>query len=241
MTAPSTPKPCAVIVAHGQPSAPAPAEAELAALAKRVGVLLPDWDVRSATLAAQGALAAAVEGQAAPFIYPMFMSDGWFIRSLLPSRLAEAGAAGARILTPFGLEASVSDLCRTILQDAANRAWFRAPMTEVLLAVHGSSKSRSSAEVAERVVAELTVTAGFGPIRAGFIEEDPRIETLARSMGEQALCLPFFAARGGHVAGDIPEALAAAGFKGRLLDPVGVHRNVPGLIAQALRTANAVA
>jgi sirohydrochlorin ferrochelatase len=58
---------------------------------------------------------------------------------------------------------------------------------------------------------------------------------VAKTFGPGALCLPFFAARGGHVIDDLPEALAEAGFSGRLLDPVGLDSRVPGLIAAALR------
>ncbi|TKA94316.1 cobalamin biosynthesis protein CbiX, partial [Cereibacter changlensis] len=41
----------ALIVAHGQPSDPAPAAAEIAALAAKVAVHLAGWQVGSATLA----------------------------------------------------------------------------------------------------------------------------------------------------------------------------------------------
>ena len=42
---------------------------------------------------------------------------------------------------------------------------------------------------------------------------------------------------GGHVEKDLPEALARAGFRGRILPPVGQDDRVPGLIAEALRQA----
>ena len=54
----------ALIVSHGQPSDPDPAEAALAALAAKVAALLPDWRVDSATLAKPDALAKAVAGRA---------------------------------------------------------------------------------------------------------------------------------------------------------------------------------
>ena len=41
----------ALIVAHGQPSDPAPAEMELAAIAAAVAAHLPNWNITSATLA----------------------------------------------------------------------------------------------------------------------------------------------------------------------------------------------
>ena len=71
----------------------------------------------------------------------------------------------------------------------------------------------------------------------GFIDQSPRIAEVAAGLAPGSVCLPFFAARGGHVLQDLPEALAAAGFAGRLLDPVGADRRVPGLIAAALIAA----
>ncbi len=50
----------------------------------------------------------------------------------------------------------------------------------------------------------------------------------------EALCLPFFAARGGHVVEDLPAALAEAAFRGTVLEPVGLDPRVPALIARAI-------
>lgn len=227
----------AVIVAHGQPSDPDPAAADLAALARQVAAHLPGWDLRSATLAQDGALDAAVAGLRAPLIYPFFMSDGWFTRTMIPARLTAAGADGARILPPFGLDRAVTALCARILRSAADRAGYDPAETEVLVAVHGSSKSTASQQVAEALVDDLTATLGMAAVTAAYIEQPPRIAEVARRMGARSLCLPFFAARLGHVEGDIPEALAEAGFQGVLLDPMGVHPDVPALIAAALTAA----
>lgn len=46
-----THRPTAIITAHGQPSDPAPQERALAELADAVASLMPEWDIRSATLA----------------------------------------------------------------------------------------------------------------------------------------------------------------------------------------------
>ncbi|MBE0554386.1 MAG: cobalamin biosynthesis protein CbiX, partial [Rhodobacteraceae bacterium] len=64
--------PPVVIVAHGQPSDPAPLAAEVAALAASVGALLPGRVVLSATLAEAGALAAVTAGTGpAGLVYPL--------------------------------------------------------------------------------------------------------------------------------------------------------------------------
>ena len=67
-----TQKPAALIVAHGQPSDPAPAAAEIAFLAAKVQSLMPDWHVRSATLAEPVAAKATAP---APYYLRMALTD----------------------------------------------------------------------------------------------------------------------------------------------------------------------
>ena len=55
-----TDTPVALLISHGQPSDPGPAEAALAGLARGVAGHLPGWRVRSATLADEDALRRAV-------------------------------------------------------------------------------------------------------------------------------------------------------------------------------------
>ena len=227
----------AVIVSHGQPSDPGPAEAESAALAARVAAELPGWSVRSATLAQEDALARALDGADQAWVYPLFMADGWFTQTHLPARLAAASGARITQLPPFGLDPAVQALTITLALEAAAAAGQAPQETEVLLAAHGSFRSRAPAAVARAMAQLLAERGGFRRAETGFIDQDPQIATVAKTFGPGALCLPFFAARGGHVIDDLPEALAEAGFTGRLLDPVGLDSRVPGLIAAAFRTA----
>lgn len=225
----------ALIVAHGQPGDPEPAEAEIAALARSVAAELPGWQVRGATLAAPGALDRALAAcRRAPLVYPLFMADGWFVTAQLPSRLA--GRAG-RVLPPLGQDAALPALAAEALTQAAqNRGW-RQGETCVVIAAHGSGRSRNAARATEAFTRALAGLTGFAEIRTGFVEEPPFLREAAAGAGAQALCLPFFATRRGHVLDDIPAALKAAGFAGACLDPVGLHPGVPALIARALRDA----
>ena len=221
----------ALIVSHGQPSDPDPAETELAELAGKVAALLPGWDLRSATLAKPGALAKAVQGGPG-LVYPMFMAGGWFTRVQLPKRMAEAGGAGWQHLPPFGLDVGVQALCVDIAHEAAAARGLAPAQVAVLLAAHGSSRSPAPSDVANAMAARLT-DAGFGRATAYFIDQEPRIAT-AQGFGAASLCLPFFAAKGGHVLEDLPKALTEAGFGGTVLEPLGLDTRVPGLIAEAI-------
>lgn len=227
----------AIIVAHGQPSEPEPPELEMAALAREVGTHLPGWRIGSATLAAPESLKIAVQSTEQPVIFPFFMADGWFIRTLLPRRLAEAGAPEARVLTPFGLLPGTADLAVAILADAlAARDW-QADETALVLAAHGSGRSPHPAAAARALQAAITARLTFADCRLGFIEEAPELVEVAENAGPRALCLPLFVARWGHVADDIPAALHAAGFQGATLPPLGTAPRVPRLIAKTIAAA----
>lgn len=224
----------ALIVAHGQPSDPAPAAAELRRLAAAVAGHLPGWHVGSATLAEPGALAEAIAA-AGPegLVYPLFMACGWFTRTHLPARLAAAGGAVWRVLRPFGCDEGVKALA--VAQ--ALEAVVEPRAARVLVAAHGSGRSAAPSAIAEDMAARL-VAAGFAGAAAAFIDQSPQIAA-ATGYGAGDLCLPFFAAEGGHVTDDLPRALAQARFAGRLLPAVGLDPRVPGLIAAALRATQA--
>jgi sirohydrochlorin ferrochelatase len=218
-----------LIVAHGQPSEPGPAEAALARLAVAVQERMPGWRVGSATLAAPGALAAEV-ARLGPGVrvFPMFMAGGWFTRVHLPGQMRAAGAEGWRMLEPFGcLEAVQALAVELALESGAGESG----VGEVILAAHGSFKSPVPAAIAGRV-AGLMAARGLRAV-CGFIDQEPRLAGLA-GFGPGAVCLPFFAAGGGHVGEDIPVALAEAGFQGRILPALGLDGRVPGIIAAAV-------
>ena len=80
---------------------------------------------------------------------------------------------------------------------------------------------------------------GIARVEAAFIDQSPQLNAV-EGFGAKALCLPFFAANGDHVTRDIPQALAIAGFAGRILPPLGLDRRVPALIAQAITAGRAV-
>lgn len=222
----------AIIVSHGQPSAPGPAEAALAELAARVAAVLPGWTIASATLATPGALDRAVKKTGADaLIYPLFMTDGWFTRTMLPQRL---GRADTHILPPLGTDPALPDVATEYLGAELARLGWLAKDTCLIVASHGSGKSRNSARDTERFALALATRMQLAEIRSGYIEEPPFLKDAAQAGGTQAMCLPFFAAEGGHVMQDIPDALDQAGFSGLRLHPIGTHPRIPAMIAAAL-------
>jgi len=222
----------AILTSHGQPSAPPPPEIHLAAVAAAVQDLLPDWEVRSATLSSKGFLEAAMQEDVV--IYPFFMARGWFTGKVLPQRLA---GWRYRMATPFGLDPALPQMTVAALKaEITARGWALAD-TELLLAAHGSARGPRAAEAAENFAASLRPALPGLRMSTGFVEQAPFIEAAARPLGPQSLCLPFFAQSGAHVRMDIPEALAAAGFGGATLPVLGALPGVARLIAEAIARA----
>lgn len=228
----------ALIVAHGSPADPGPQEAALMALAVRVALWLPGWRVRGATLAAPGALERALRGLDRPLVYPFFMAEGWFTRTTLPGRLEAAGAGDLVRLAAFGTDPRLPALMARQALDAARAAGMDPGRSTLLVAAHGSQVSRASSTITEAVAATLRRTTPFARVATGYVEEPPFLHEAASAPGP-ALCLPFFALRAGHVAGDVPEALARAGFAGPLLPAVGEAPEVARMVAATLAAAQA--
>lgn len=168
----------------------------------------------------------------APLIYPMFMTDGWFVQSALPRRL---GQGGHSILPPLGVDPRLPALVAQVLRGHMRDRQWDAAATTLLVAAHGSGRSEAPKRDTETFVQALMRQLPFANALTGYVEQDPRLADAARAATGQALCLPFFAALGGHVEDDIPAALNAAGFAGACLAPVGTFRGIPGLIADCAR------
>jgi sirohydrochlorin ferrochelatase len=226
---PATALPPVLIVAHGQPTAPAAAAAELARFAAQVAALCPDRQIASVTLAEEGGLAKAVAVLGAGGrLFPMFMAGGWFTRVHLPAKLREAGALGWQVLEPFGCDPALADLAVTLVRETGAH--------QVILAAHGSFKSSVPSDIAYALAEKISAETG-AEVRAGFIDQDPQLASLT---GFGQICLPFFAAAGGHVTQDIPAALAQAGFAGRILPPIGLDPRAVAVVAAALQAGRPV-
>ena len=221
-----------LIVAHGQPSAPEPPERALAELAAKINDHWPEGQVRAATMAAPGALEAALEALApgAP-IYPFFMASGWFVNTALAKRLE---GRDVPVLPPFGLDAELPSLAAKVLASAAQDQGWALADCHILLAAHGSARGPRAAQSAEDFAARLTPLLSGATVRCGFVEQAPFLPDLVPDLPEKTLCLPFFAMEGDHVRDDVTKGLRGAGFAGPILPALGQGQAVPALIARAV-------
>ncbi|WP_170479006.1 CbiX/SirB N-terminal domain-containing protein [Ruegeria arenilitoris] len=229
--------PHAVIVAHGQPSDPTPAEVSLAAFARSVGALTPDISVHSATLAAPNALENCLdELPDGATIYPLFMAKGWFVNNALPKRI---GSRNVSVLDPLGVDPELPALVWDALHKILELNKWSAIEVDLVIAAHGSGRSQNPAKVAQEFASRLKSFGSFKSIRTGFVEQPPSIAEAAAGTESKSICLPFFACTGGHVLEDVPQELARAGFNGHVMPVVGELPRVQQHIADRLNQVSA--
>lgn len=202
-------------------------------LACRLNALMPDTEVRGVTLAAKGALDRAAQRLENPIICPWFMSDGWFVRTHLPKRLLAAGLMQWHATAPMGLMPGIGPLMRDGLCARLTELGWAADQTTVILAAHGSPTSARPREATEAAARALACNVKLKAIHPCYVDEPPAIRDIASGQ-QQAIVLPFFAARAGHVTGDLPYELAAACFTGPVLDPLGSWPETPTLVAAVI-------
>ncbi|WP_324752307.1 CbiX/SirB N-terminal domain-containing protein [Roseovarius sp. Pro17] len=197
---------------------------------------LPGWRIKTATLAKPQALESVLnDAGAEPVIYPMFMTDGWFVQSALRKRLQQV--PHATILPPLGVDPDLPEVVALALEAELDRQGWHAAETTLLVAAHGSGRSANSARDTVQFVKRLTEVIRFETIHIGYVEQPPHLDDVTILCPPKSICLPFFAADGGHVQEDIRDALQTSGFSGPRMDPVGLLPGIKELIARGISRA----
>ncbi len=148
------------------------------------------------------------------YVVPLFLAEGYFTREVIPRELGIAGPVtevGERTVhycPPIGAHPSMVEL---VLQRARQAA---APLgdargdTALVIIGHGTERSPTSGDTVHQIVESLGSHTGFATVRAGFLDEEPEIGSVIRSLPHPHIVLvPFFASEGWHAAVTIPRDL----------------------------------
>lgn len=150
---------------------------------------------------------ASQSGASAHVIYPMFMADGYFVRTVLADRVAAAGLPIRFTLTPpLGLEPELPSLMVSQALSAALKAGFKVPATRLLVVGHGSKFGPASAEATREAARKLAETSQFKWVETAFLEEEPSLEQSLKDP-RSTVVSGFFGGDGMHAGEDVPEAL----------------------------------
>lgn len=175
-------------------------------------------------------------------IYPLFMSDGYFTRVLLPQLVEEAasrkGQSSVQFLPPFGLDPQLADLVIRYAASVAEARNLGLEQTTIILCAHGSRSDAASRSAAKRLADDVAKRQRFADVSIALLEESPEVEAVIAENPGPIVVVGLFVGEGLHGGHDIPELVARSGrgdviFAGN----VGTFPGVQDVVAAAVRRA----
>ncbi len=243
-TPPELLPPALLVVAHGD-GGDDPRDETVRLLAERLAKRLDrpvDWATlkrpetfaaarRRLTVALGTDETAALTGIA---VYPLFMSEGWFVRVKLPKLLAENGFEDPIRLPVLGLDPGLVDLVEHRLRSIASMQGGGVPADfRIALVAHGSgSGDPGSRRAAEALVADLAYRLKCR-LHLGFLEEAPRFDDLFAEIAPQ-IVVGLFVSAGTHAIDDVAALAARTPSVRHHVDAVGRDAGIASLVESAL-------
>jgi sirohydrochlorin ferrochelatase len=176
---------------------------------------------------------AAAARPACVLVYPMFMSDGYFVKKVLPERIRVAASATVRLLNPLGLDPGLPEIILRRSLQSAKTAGFDPTEADLLLVGHGSKLGRASAEATEGVAQRLRAMAAFATVSTAFLEEEPFLEEAFARAERPLVVAGLFSGEGMHGHDDIPSAMERAAVPCIYTRPIGGDPAIAELIERA--------
>lgn len=164
-------------------------------------------------------------------VFPLFMSDGYFVRVKLPNVLRDHGFFDTERLTPFGMMDEIIDLVAHRLRSIASlQGGGKAHGFRTLMVAHGSRSGEPASRLrAENVAAMLTLR-GLGTIHLAFIEEPPSVADQLAAIDPE-IVLGFFASEGTHALDDVKALVDERSAIKHHVAAIGTDESVAEMVA----------
>lgn len=150
-------------------------------------------------------------------VYPLFMSDGYYVKRAIPDSLGSGTGQDASdrrkisIMRPIGLSPKLPQLVSDMATAAAHDAGIQCRATCLLLAAHGSSKTPDSRNATLAVASAIRNSGRFAGVEAGFLEEEPFLKDQLASIPGPLVAVGLFIGEGMHGGEDLPQAVGECG------------------------------
>jgi sirohydrochlorin cobaltochelatase len=156
------------------------------------------------------------------FIVPLFISEGYFSRDVIPRGLGlgenwkrKTEHAEWLYCQPVGTHDCMTGVLLARAREIVERFPFpRAPRPEevtLFIAGHGTEKSGHSRRAIERQAEQLRARNLYADVQAIYLEESPRVgDCYALARTKYVVVVPFFISDGLHTQEDIPVLLGEA-------------------------------
>ncbi|MCB1377873.1 MAG: hypothetical protein KDK89_05830 [Alphaproteobacteria bacterium] len=149
-------------------------------------------------------------------LFPLFMSDGYYVREAIPNRLGirdgiDALGHHVTIETPLGLLPELPGLLIQASLAVAANAGLQTNATTLLLVAHGSENSPHSAEMARDLRDRMAAENLFRDVVVSYLEEKPFFADQLMACPRPTIVLGLFAGGGMHATEDVRGAVAELG------------------------------
>jgi sirohydrochlorin ferrochelatase len=174
-------------------------------------------------------------------LYPLFMSNGYYVSEAIPKRLGLSNDGvdplGRRVIIhePLGLHPELPQLLHSAAVDAAAGKAVSPKSATLLLVAHGSAHAPHSATAAQRIRDWMAGRGVFAAVELAFLEEEPLFVPLLRNCPRPTFVLGLFAGEGMHGGDDIHNAIASLQDpKIHIVEQLGGYAEIIELIASRL-------
>lgn len=146
-------------------------------------------------------------------VYPLFMSDGYYVQHAIPQQMAAGGSSAEeiRIMRPIGLSPLLPGIVTDLALRAADGAAVEPDDAALLLVAHGSQKSPNSRNATLTVAQRVVERNVFGAVETAYLEETPFLADQLAGIERPLIIVGLFAGEGLHGAEDLPHAVTACG------------------------------
>lgn len=173
------------------------------------------WGFLKGTPPAEAALDALALSRI--YVVPCFMSDGYFVRTVVPGRLGLAGARSSRLgreiryCPPLGSAPALADLVARRLEAAAADERLALDALDAIVVGHGSSDNSASAAATAALAVRVAERSAARAVHIAFLDQAPTLEDVVAGLAGRALVVAgLFAADGRHADADVRRRLGMA-------------------------------
>jgi sirohydrochlorin ferrochelatase len=171
-------------------------------------------------------VARSLRGQG-PLVVPIMASNGYYARRRLPEEWAKGDPSRSFVIAPpIGTLPAFPHVLANKVGEAVTDMTGRGLNPVVLLVGHGTTRVRSSGDVARSVRDELALAFPQIEILTAFLDESPSVVDVARSLrGVPVVAAPLLIGGGPHVNVDIARALTEprkSSGRGSVMDTLNI-------------------
>jgi sirohydrochlorin cobaltochelatase len=163
-------------------------------------------------------------------IVPLFTSQGYFSRTVLPTELGLDGPLTVRdgrtirYTDTVGQHPHITNVVRARAESVLAQYQLDPSQTALVLVGHGTRRDPESAGATQRQAEIMRTEGQFAEVLALYLDEPPEIDTMyAMTHSASIIVVPFFVAGGTHTQEDIPRALQLSPNPRRLGYSVPAH------------------